>query len=133
MSLQSVLDPVKEFIGWDKYQIDDFVFRLHSKVTVVVLLIFSLLVTASQFFGDPIDCIVEDIPSGVMDTYCWIHSTFTLPKKILVKVEGETAHPGVGVPSYDHGEITHHRYITSCGIDPMHYGPYQDRGPRFKY
>ena len=28
--------------------------------------------------GDPIDCIVGDgVPSDVMDTYCWIHSTFT--------------------------------------------------------
>ena len=26
--------------------------------------------------GDPIDCIVEEIPNSVMDTYCWIHSTF---------------------------------------------------------
>ena len=33
----------------------------------------------SLFIGDPIDCIVNDVPTGVMDTYCWIHSTFTLP------------------------------------------------------
>ena len=90
MSVNGVLAPVADFIGWDKYKIDDFVFRLHSKVTVVILLTFSIIVTASQFIGDPIDCVVEDIPSDVMDTYCWIHSTFTLPSKILHKIEGKT-------------------------------------------
>ncbi len=32
-----------------------------------------------QYIGDPIDCIVEEIPNNVMDTYCWIHSTFSVP------------------------------------------------------
>ncbi len=109
MSVIKSLSDVKAFIGWDKFQIDDIVFRLHCKVTATILLTFSLIVTASQFIGDPIDCIVEDIPQNVMDTYCWIHSTFTLPKKILHKIEGETAHPGVGVPNYD-GEETYHKY-----------------------
>ena len=67
-------------------------FRLHSKVTATILLIFSLIVTAGQFIGDPIDCIVSggdgNVPSGIMDTYCWIHSTFTLPKLILEDHEG---------------------------------------------
>ena len=30
-----------------------------------------------------------------MDTYCWIHSTFSIPGKVM-GIEGETmAHPGV--------------------------------------
>jgi len=37
------------------------------------------MVTAKQYIGDPIDCIVEEIPQNVMDTYCWIHSTFSVP------------------------------------------------------
>ena len=65
-----------------------FVPRLHSKVTATIILTFCLIVTASQFIGDPIDCVVEQIDSGVMDTYCWIHSTFTLPKLILEKTAG---------------------------------------------
>ena len=28
----------------------------------------------------------KEIPSGVMDTYCWIHGTFTLPKLVMEKV-----------------------------------------------
>ena len=88
MSVLDALGPVKDFIGFDKYQIDDGIFRLHGKVTAMILLTFSLIVTSLQFIGDPIDCIVEDIDQDIMDTYCWIHSTFTLPKMILEKVEG---------------------------------------------
>ena len=79
------------------------------------LITFSIMVTASQFIGDPIDCVVEDIPTGVMDTYCWIHSTFTLPKRILLKEEAEpTAHPGVGAPDFDHEEVTTHKYSSAA-------------------
>ena len=47
-----------------------------------------LICTFSSFFlrnkcpGDPIDCIVDpDVPQNVMDTYCWIHSTFSIPNR----------------------------------------------------
>jgi hypothetical protein len=34
--------------------------------------------------GDPIDCIVEEIPQNVMDTYCWIHSTYSISDKVRI-------------------------------------------------
>ena len=117
----------------DSVTIDNNVFRLHYKVSfgtpqvwliftfqasVMVLSMATLLVTARQYIGDPIDCMVEvttqwwyvgnafiveltkrndetlklpstfisqalspsqGIPNGIMDTYCWIHSTFSIP------------------------------------------------------
>lgn len=44
-------------IKLDNYCIDNNVFRLHYKATVIFLVAFSLLVTSNQYFGDPIDCI----------------------------------------------------------------------------
>ena len=44
---------------------DNNVFRLHYKATFAVLLTACILVTANQYIGDPIDCIVEEIPGGV--------------------------------------------------------------------
>ena len=38
--------------------IDNFVFRLHCKVTVFILFVACVLVSVGQFLGDPIDCIV---------------------------------------------------------------------------
>lgn len=60
--------------------IDNHVFQLHYRVTAVLLLCCAGLIGAKQHFGDPIDCITrDDIPNDLMDTYCWIHATFTLP------------------------------------------------------
>jgi hypothetical protein len=75
-----VFSEVKNFAKFDSVWIDNNVFRLHYKGTVIVFVVASLLVTSRQYIGDPIDCIVEGVPSGVMDTYCWIHSTFTIPR-----------------------------------------------------
>ena len=58
----SIFSPVKELIKLDKVWIDNNVFRLHYKVTFIMLVTASLLVTSKQFFGDPIDCIVDGVP-----------------------------------------------------------------------
>lgn len=116
MSLLSLFEPVKELISFDKQTVDNVVFRLHSKVTVVILLAFSLVVTGTQYFGNPIDCIAEDVPPNVMSTYCWIHSTFTLPRRITDKShdKNEDAHPGVGAQYYGEETTTHHYYQWVC-------------------
>jgi hypothetical protein len=89
ITMLSVLEQIKakSFLRFDKLRIDNAVFRLHSMVTVLFLLVASLLVTTQQFIGDPIDCVVFELPQSVMDTYCWIHSTFTLPNRITAAVK----------------------------------------------
>ena len=59
------------------------IFRLHYKITVGIFFIASLMVTSRQYVGDPIDCMVDNIPSDMMDTYCWIHSTFSIPSRYV--------------------------------------------------
>ena len=61
-----VFGPVKGLIKLDEVCIDNNVFRLHYKATFIVLVVCSLLVTSKQYIGDPIDCIVEEIPNTVM-------------------------------------------------------------------
>nr|XP_023029032.1 innexin shaking-B-like [Leptinotarsa decemlineata] len=59
--------------------IDSLVFRLHTNATVLLLVSFSIAVTTRQYVGHPIDCVhIRDIPEDVLNTYCWIHSTFTV-------------------------------------------------------
>ncbi len=59
-----VLSPLQEVLKLDSVRIDNTVFRLHYKVTFVILVTASLLVTSKQYFGDPIDCIVDGVPQG---------------------------------------------------------------------
>lgn len=54
--------------------------------------------TASEFFGDPISCIVGVEEDHVIDTYCWIKSTFTMSDYSLRQVGKTVAQPGVSTP-----------------------------------
>lgn len=86
---------VKEFLKFDHVWIDNNVFRLHYKATIIVFIVASILVTSKQYFGDPIDCMVDGVPGGIMDTYCWIHSTYSIPTR-WTGVQGQDyAHEGV--------------------------------------
>ncbi|XP_050443660.1 innexin shaking-B [Adelges cooleyi] len=76
--------------------IDSPVFRLHYSLTVMMLTAFSLIVTTRQYVGNPIDCIhTKDIPEDVLNTYCWIHSTYTIKGAFKKKVGVSVPYPGV--------------------------------------
>lgn len=70
---------LKSLLKVSAIHIDSPVFRLHYSVTVSILIAFSLIVTTRQYVGNPIDCIhTKEIPEDVFNTFCWIHSTFTV-------------------------------------------------------
>ena len=48
--------------------IDSWVFRLHYSVTTTCMFAFSLIVSAKQYVGNPIDCIhTKDIPEVIIE------------------------------------------------------------------
>lgn len=100
------------FLKFDAIWIDNSVFRLHYKGTVIVFAIASLLVTSHQYIGDPIDCIVDDVPSDIMDTYCWIHSTFSIPSRWVGKTAEDFPYPGIApIGDLEEGqEPKYHKY-----------------------
>lgn len=104
-----VFGSVKGLLKLDSVCIDNNVFRLHYKATVIILIAFSLLVTSRQYIGDPIDCIVDEIPLAVMDTYCWIYSTFTIPNRLGGRPGIDVAHPGVSSHN-ENDEVKYHKY-----------------------
>uniref|UniRef100_A0A0K2UID2 Innexin n=1 Tax=Lepeophtheirus salmonis TaxID=72036 RepID=A0A0K2UID2_LEPSM len=104
-----VFGSVKILIKIDTICIDNNIFRLHYKATVILLIICSLLVTCRQYIGDPIDCIVEEIPPNVMDTYCWIHSTFSVPEHDKGVNGKDIPHRGIG-PESSKEPYRYHKY-----------------------
>ena len=58
-----ILAVVKPYASFPKVWTTNVVFQLHSKVSALLLFTSCLCVTAAQFFGDPIDCIVEVAPA----------------------------------------------------------------------
>ena len=97
--MDGIVGPIKAYLRKrDPATIDNFAFKLHYRVTFVVMLVCMMLVTARyiyisthiynyistqylrrQFIGDPISCIADGVPGGTLDLYCWIHSTFSVP------------------------------------------------------
>lgn len=105
-----VFGSVKGLLKIDQVCIDNNVFRMHYKATVIILIAFSLLVTSRQYIGDPIDCIVDEIPLGVMDTYCWIYSTFTVTGHLTGTTGHNVVQPGVGSHVDGEDEVKYHKY-----------------------
>lgn len=89
-----------------KAQVDNAIFHLHYRVTFLIFFIASQLVVAKEFFGKPIQCMSKTIPSGILNNYCYIMSTFSVPRQLH---KGDvTAYPGLG-DHYDE-ELTYHAY-----------------------
>ncbi|XP_043206572.1 innexin inx2-like [Amphibalanus amphitrite] len=88
------------------------VFKLHYRATFVFIMGCCILVTATQYIGDPIECMPDkdSIPQKVIDTYCYITSTYTIPRYYDQKVGvGGVPHWGLG-PELPEDEIIYHNY-----------------------
>ncbi|XP_074594491.1 innexin inx2-like [Brevipalpus obovatus] len=61
--------------------IDNAIFRLHWLFTSSILIAFSLILTGRQYVGEPIICMeTNNLPKNLINTYCWIQSTFIIPE-----------------------------------------------------
>ena len=88
MTVMKLLGPVAGLIkvrmGGDKADIDSTFFKLHYRTTTTILFIGTILVTANSFIGKTIDCMSDGtVPGNVLNTYCWIMSTFSIPSKCV--------------------------------------------------
>uniref|UniRef100_A0A2A4K4P2 Innexin n=1 Tax=Heliothis virescens TaxID=7102 RepID=A0A2A4K4P2_HELVI len=123
--------PFRAFLKFENVCTDNNVFRMHYKVTVIMLLVFTLLVTSKQFFGEPIHCMNDnekDTDKDAVNSYCWIYGTYSL-KSRFVGVEGrDMAYPGVGPSKGDNDEQIKHTYyqwvcFVLLGQSVMFYTP----------
>merc|ERR1719369_1237473 len=100
MSMLGFFEPLKKLTNFEKIAIDNYVFRLHYKVTVIIFILFTFMVTAKQYFGEPINCLAEGVPANIVNVHCWVHGTFTIRElsgslhKMAVSGGTVVAHPG---------------------------------------
>lgn len=115
--MDKLFGSLRSFIKIEQICIDSFVFQLHYKFTVAILIGASLLVTSRQYFGDPIDCISrDDIPPNLLDTYCWIHATFSVVDAWNKTVGIEVPYPGVATYSPGEKRVYHKYYQWVCFV-----------------
>jgi len=92
--------------------------HLHYRVTTLILFGCCVLVTALDWIGNgnSINCVMEGdsdnwtIPPGVINTYCYIMSTFTIPRKLAGDIGRDIIAQGVGVYNRKEDDVTVHAY-----------------------
>jgi len=95
---------------------DNAVFRFHYKYTVAILLVSVILVSSYEYIdrsGSAIQCMMDKgvgVPQPIINRYCWIQSTFTLPKHFEGEIGEDFIHHGVGPHSEDDERIYHAYY-----------------------
>ena len=109
---------LRKLVNLDSIKIDNNVFRLHYKATFLIMFCASLLTTLYAYLGKPIECIVDEIPQEMMNTYCWIHSTFTIPSRWNKKVGSEELPPGIGplADLEDQEEVKYYKWYQWVGF-----------------
>jgi len=102
------------FHKWDEACIDNHIFRLHYRGSVIILLAAIALVTSS-LIGNPINCMsdsLSDKGTELMNSYCWIHSTYSVNDKFNGTQGVDYAHPGLGEDDVNEDRLgwTHHKF-----------------------
>jgi len=102
------------FHKWDIVCIDNHVFRMHYRGSVIIFLGAMSLVLARQFIGSPINCMSDSMSGGIMDSYCWLHSTYSVNGRF----EGEQGvdFPMEGLGPDDESGHSYHRYYQWVGF-----------------
>lgn len=99
-----------------KIRVDSLVSRLHYRLTVAILVGSAVLVTGKGLIGTNILCTTDlhdvaiaGVASRAITSYCWVSSTFSVPKHFDKAVPEEVPHPGVG-PYLEEDERVYHAY-----------------------
>ncbi|KAL7745455.1 hypothetical protein ACLKA6_015462 [Drosophila palustris] len=93
--MYSAVKPLSKYLQFKSIRIYDAVFTIHSKCTVVILLTCSLLLSARQYFGDPIQCISEEKNINYVQSYCWTMGTY------IIKLDNFSERRQLPVPPKD--------------------------------
>ena len=98
----------KRLFKIDNVCIDNKMFHLHYKATVIILMIFSVVVTCRQYIGDSIHCIFNDISLDAMDTLCW--------SRLKRHMDIEVMQPGVDTQVNHSKSVMYKYYHWVCFI-----------------
>ncbi|KAK8769483.1 hypothetical protein V5799_014051 [Amblyomma americanum] len=91
--------------------IDGNVFGLHSGIIGAFLMAFCMLLTAIEYAGTPIECYCPTLPESVVNSFCWVDSTFSLRSLFNVSYNGSVIYPGAGPGRGDRKYRTYYQWV----------------------
>ena len=58
----------------------------------------------------------QDIPEDVLNTYCWIHSTYTIPSAFWKRIGIDVAHPGIDktIDPEERRYVKYYQWVCFC-------------------
>jgi hypothetical protein len=80
-----------------------------ARWTGIVMIMFSILTTSKQFFGEPIQCSNQQLPKGMFSSYCFMAGTITIAHEERTEDLPET-HAHLGISSHQTGKVLQHNY-----------------------
>jgi len=84
MVLEGIFDAVSRIVKSNARNDDDLSDRLNHRYTVILLMIFTVVVSATQYVGSPIHCwspaYFTDAHVEFADSICWVTNTYYLPE-----------------------------------------------------
>lgn len=111
--MDKLLKNIRKILQFQEVKTCGFIFRAHSSFTTAILLTFSLVITAKEYVGSPIECITQHQPESFINTYCWIQSTYTMPNAYLQQVGKNIPHHGIANDNGEEGKY-HNYYQWVC-------------------
>ena len=70
-----------------------------------------------HFYCFLLDCVhTKDIPEDVLNTYCWIHSTYTIPSAFWKRIGIDVAHPGIDktIDPDERRYVKYYQWVCFC-------------------
>lgn len=112
----TLFDSVKSLVRVRVIVTDNAVFQLHYRWTVVLLVVFSILVTLKQYWGEAIICKVDGGRQSLVEKFCWTETTFTIPSGYNETIGTHVAAPGVKNSNDDKTDRKYHAYYQWVGL-----------------
>ncbi|EDW18400.1 innexin inx4 [Drosophila mojavensis] len=69
--MYTAVKPLSKYLQLKSVRIYDGIFTFHAKVTCALLLAFTVLLSAKQYFGDPLICISNMNDKDFVNSHCW--------------------------------------------------------------
>lgn len=76
--LDKFVVPVRNLLKLKSITITNCAFKIQTKLTVILLITFALVISSKQYFGEPIDCKTSNPTEDkqFVNNFCWIMGTY---------------------------------------------------------
>ncbi|KAL1494949.1 hypothetical protein ABEB36_010450 [Hypothenemus hampei] len=94
-TMHEFVENFQKLVKCEEVRTDNNIFKLHYKFTVILFIVFSILLSSKQYFGDPIHCDVAS-QKQLVDVFCWATGTFIVMDHVNDKYYRTVGVEGLG-------------------------------------